>query len=155
MLIFIGVPAQVIWLARRRWSDYGVTLANWPFNLEIGLNAYLVLLIPFFLGFGGTMLLKTNYNSLPGALIMCTTYLAAITVMLLIFHSKEKRLRKNPSGRTNLIVIVILLLFPIIIALAMRRLGLGSLDNFLRVVLWDYSRENRQPAGAGHCSRSA
>jgi hypothetical protein len=41
MFIFVGIPALVIWLARRDWAEYGVSLANWQTNLDIGIKSYL------------------------------------------------------------------------------------------------------------------
>ncbi|NTU55285.1 MAG: hypothetical protein HGA79_03445, partial [Anaerolineales bacterium] len=33
-ILFIAIPALVIWLARRNWADYGVSLADWQTNLD-------------------------------------------------------------------------------------------------------------------------
>ena len=57
-LLFIGLPAVVIWLTHRNWSDYGISLSNWQTNLEIGIKAYLVRLIPIVFGMGGAALLQ-------------------------------------------------------------------------------------------------
>ena len=35
MFIFVGIPALVIWLTRRDWAEYGVSLADWQTNLDI------------------------------------------------------------------------------------------------------------------------
>ena len=44
-ILFIAIPALVIWLARRNWTEYGVSFSNWQTNLDIGIKAYLVRII--------------------------------------------------------------------------------------------------------------
>lgn len=129
--IFAGVPALLIWLTRRRWADYGVTLENWRTSLDIGMKAYLVdLIFPLMIGFGTVFLLGTNYQSLPGGLVIALTELIAIFIMLLLLK-KQKPAR---SGRTNLIVIGLLLLLPIVVALAVRKLSLIVVST----VIWQF-----------------
>lgn len=38
MLLWIGLTALVISLSRRSWSEFGVSSAQWPNNLDIGIN---------------------------------------------------------------------------------------------------------------------
>lgn len=45
MLFFVGIPALVIWLTRRNWAEYGVSLAQWQLGLDLGIKAYLVRII--------------------------------------------------------------------------------------------------------------
>ncbi len=129
-LVFVGVPAIILWLARRRWADYGVTLADWPTNLDIGLKAYLVAFIPMVLGLGGTALLKTSYTSIAGGALMAGTELMAIGVMLWIL----RRQKPVASGRTNLMVTALLLLLPILMALALGKLSVVIVST----VIWQF-----------------
>ncbi len=123
-LFFAGVPAAVIWLTRRRWADYGVTLKNWPVNLEIGMRAYLVAFIPIVLGLGGSVLLRSDYKSLRGGLLIAFTEIIAIAVMLWTLRRMPQPEKATTQARTNLIVIGLLLLFPIALAWAMNKLTL-------------------------------
>ncbi|HOU13639.1 MAG TPA: CPBP family intramembrane metalloprotease [Anaerolineae bacterium] len=132
-LIQMGVPLIVIWLTRRRWADYGVTLAGWQNNLDIGIKAYLVRIIPYVLGIGGTMLLKLDYRMFPGGLLVALTEIAGIAVLLGVLRrqSEEKALA---SVRSNVIVMVALLFLPILVGLAMRRLTLIVVST----VVWQF-----------------
>ncbi|HNT78325.1 MAG TPA: CPBP family intramembrane metalloprotease [Anaerolineae bacterium] len=132
-LIQMLVPLAALWLTRRRWSDYGVTLAGWQNNLDIGIKAYLVRIIPVALGLGGAALVKLDYRTLPGGAVVALAELLGIAVMLWVLrrHSEEKALA---GARTNLIVLAALLLFPILVGLAMRRLTLIIVST----VVWQF-----------------
>jgi hypothetical protein len=127
------VPLAALWLTRRRWSDYGVTLAGWQNNLDIGIKAYLVRIIPVALGLGGAALVKLDYRTLPGGAVVALAELLGIAVMLWVLrrHSEEKALA---AARTNLIVLAVLLLFPILVGLALRRLTLIIVST----VVWQF-----------------
>lgn len=127
--LFIAIPALVIWATRRRWADYGIGLLDWPTNLDIGIKAYLVRIIPvgallvaLFLGLG--------YASLAGGLIISVGEFLAIALMLWLLQ-KQKNIA---SGKSNLIVTGLLLLFPILVGLAMGRLTLVVVST----VLWQF-----------------
>jgi len=132
-LLQMGVPLVVIWLTRRRWSDYGVTLAGWQNNLDIGIKAYLVRMIPLGLGIGGAALLKLDYRALPGGALVALAEIMGIAVMLWVLRrqSEEKALA---SVRSNLIALIVLLLLPILVGLAMRRLTLIVVST----VVWQF-----------------
>ncbi len=132
-LFQMGAPLAVIWLSRRPWADYGVTLTGWQNNLDIGIKAYLVRIIPYILGIGATMLLKLDYRTLPGGVLVALTEIAGIAVMLwaLRRQSEEKALA---SARSNVITLVVLLLLPILIGLVMRRLTLIVVST----VVWQF-----------------
>jgi membrane protease YdiL (CAAX protease family) len=127
--LFIAVPALVIWLARRRWADYGVTLADWPTNLDIGIKAYLVRFIS--VGALGVVLsLGIGYTSLKGGAIIAFAELAAIVLMIWVLQ----RQKTVVSGKTNLIVTGLILLFPILFGLAMNRLTVIVVST----VIWQF-----------------
>ena len=132
-LLQMGVPLVVIWLTRRQWADYGVTLAGWQNSLDIGIKAYLVRMIPLVLGIGGAAMLKLDYRTLPGGAVVALTEIAGIAVMLWVLRhqSEEKALT---SVRSNLIVMVALLLLPILVALTMHRLTLIVVST----VVWQF-----------------
>lgn len=132
-LIQMVVPLAVIWLARRRWADYGLTLAGWQINLDVGIKAYLVRIIPVALGLGGAALLKLDYRALPGGLVVALAEVLGIAVMLWVLH-RQREDKALASARSNLIVIGLLLLLPILIALTMRRLTLLIVST----VIWQF-----------------
>ncbi|NOH02489.1 MAG: CPBP family intramembrane metalloprotease [Chloroflexi bacterium] len=119
MLIFVGIPALVIWLTRRNWAEYGFSLADWQTNLDIGIKAYLVRLIPYGIGVGGAAWLALDANKISGGAFVALTEVVGVAVMLWVLN----RQKPVKSGRGNVIVTVALLLFPIGVALAMNKLS--------------------------------
>lgn len=132
-LIQMAVPLVVIWLTRRRWADYGLTLAGWPIDLDVGIKAYLVRIIPIVLGLGGTAMLKLDYRALPGGLVVALAEMLGIAVMLWVLR-RQREDKALASARSNLIVSGLLLLLPILVALAMRRLTLLIVST----VVWQF-----------------
>lgn len=131
-LLFVAVPALILWLTRRRWADYGVTPVNWQSNLDVGMSAYVVMFIPWIAGFGGLQLLRTDYRTLAGGLILSIAFIAAIAVMLRVLRTFG---RKPPtSARGNLIVLGGILAFPILVALAMGRVSVVIVST----IVWQF-----------------
>ena len=122
-LIFVGVPALFLWLMRRDWVTYGITRAGWQLNLDVGIKAYLVRLIPVVLGLGTALWFGLGYASLPGGAIIALAELLGIAVMLRLLGrlNEAKAIR---SARANLLTIGLLLLFPLGVALAMEKLSI-------------------------------
>ena len=128
-ILFIAIPALLIWLARRTWVDYGVTLTDWPTNLDIGIKAYLVRFIS--VGALGVVLsLGIGYESLQGGAIIALAELIVIAIVVMVLQ-KQKTVT---SGKTNLIVTGLILLFPIFVGLAMNRLTLIVVST----VVWQF-----------------
>lgn len=120
MFIFVGIPALLIWLTRRDWAEYGVSLADWQTNLDIGIKAYLVRIIPYVFGVGGAMWLMLDRNELSGGAFVALMEAVGLAVMLWVLNCRKPM----KSGRGNVIVTILLLLFPILLALAMNKLSL-------------------------------
>ncbi len=130
MLILAGIPLLAAWLTRRRWAEYGVSLANWPTNLDIGLKAFLVALIPMVLGVGVAMQVGWDYRRINGGVFAALMEVVALALMIWLLN-RQKRVA---SGRRNLISILVLLLLPIGVALA-----LGKLSAVLAsTVVWQF-----------------
>lgn len=129
-LLFIVLPALVIWLGRRNWADYGVSLANWRTNLDVGIKAFLVSIIPFVLGVSGAAALNLDYRQLAGGAWIALTNIAAIALMIWILN----RHKPVASGRPNVILIAVLLVLPIAMALWMRKLSLIIIST----VIWQF-----------------
>lgn len=128
-ILFIAIPALVIWLALRNWADYGVSLADWQTNLDIGIKAYLVR----FISVGAlvaTLMIGIGYASLRGGLLIAVAEIIAIALMLWIL-ARQKTVQ---NGKPNLIITGLLLLFPILVGLAMNRLTLIVIST----VIWQF-----------------
>lgn len=128
-ILFIAIPALVIWLARRNWADYGVSLADWQTNLDIGIKAYLVR----FISVGAlvaTLMLGIGYASLKGGLLISIADVFAIALMLWIL-ARQKAVQ---NGTKNLVITALILLFPILVGLAMNRLTLIVVST----VVWQF-----------------
>ncbi len=130
MLFFVGIPALVIWLARRNWAEFGVSGANWRTNLDTGMKAYLVQCIPLVFGLGGATLLMLDTNDISGGAFVALMSAIGLAVMVWVMN----RQKPVESGRANLIVTGLLLLFPIGLALAMRKLSVVVVST----VIWQF-----------------
>ena len=130
MFWWIAVPAFLIWLPRRNWAEYGVSLANWPTNLDIGIKAFLVAFIPLAFGLGGAMQLGLDINQLGGGLFVALMEVICLALMVWILN----RQKPVKSGRRNVISVVLLLLFPILVALARGRLSVVVVST----VVWQF-----------------
>jgi membrane protease YdiL (CAAX protease family) len=129
MLWWVAVPALIIWLSRRNWAAYGISSENWPTNLDIGIKAFLVAFIPM-VGLGGAMQLGLDVNQVSGGLFMAMMELIGLALMVWILN-RQKPVR---SGRRNVLSIVLLLLLPVLVALAMGRLSLVIVST----VVWQF-----------------
>lgn len=128
-ILFIAIPALVIWLTRRNWAEYGVSLAEWQTNLDIGIKAYLVRIISVG-ALVAALLLGIGYTSLKGGLLISIADVLAIALMLWIL-ARQKTVQ---NGKPNLIITGLLLLFPILVGLAMNRLTLIVVST----VIWQF-----------------
>jgi membrane protease YdiL (CAAX protease family) len=130
MLWWVAVPALLIWLPRRNWAEYGVSLVNWQTNLDIGIKAYLVAFIPLVFGVGGAMQMGLDTNQVSGGLFVAMVEVVALAVMVWILN----RQKPVKSGRRNVITTFLLLLLPIVVALAMSRMSLVIVST----VVWQF-----------------
>lgn len=133
MFLFVAVPASFLFITRRDWAEYGVHLRDWQLNLDIGIKAYLVRIIPVVFLLGTTVWLGMNYRTLPGGALIALGEVLGIAVMLVVLNSSQPD-RAVSSARNNLIVILLLLLFPILLAAVMGRLSLLIVST----VLWQF-----------------
>ncbi len=149
-LLQFVIPVLIIALARRNWADYGFTTRQWPESTEVGLNAYLLALIPF-----GVMLLMRflgiGYQDILGGTILgaCSIVILLLLLKILAHRDSARAIgtiptpslsvaspetavaardrptnaapsSQNALGRKNLIIIGILIAFPILLSLAIR-----------------------------------
>ncbi len=105
MVAFVGIPALVIWLTRRDWARYGVSLRDWPTNLDIGIKVYLIRLIPIVVGMGGALVLGLDTRRLTGGAWVALMEVLAVAVTIWVMQ----RQRPVRSGRPNLVIVLLLL----------------------------------------------
>ncbi|HLF75150.1 MAG TPA: CPBP family intramembrane glutamic endopeptidase [Anaerolineales bacterium] len=130
MFIFVGIPALVMWLTRRDWAEYGVSLVDWQTNLDIGIKAYLARIIPYVFGVGGAMWLMLDRDKVSGGAFVALMEIVGLAVMLWVLN----RQKPMKSGRGNLIITCLLLLFPILLALTMNELSVAIVST----VVWQF-----------------
>jgi len=130
MVPFVGIPALIIWLGRREWADFGISLANWPTNLDIGIKAFLVRAIPLVLGSGLAGLLSLPRDVPRRGAILGLFEILAIVVILWLIRSQKP----VGSGRRNVITVGLLLLIPLIIAVAVGQFGVVIIST----VFWQF-----------------
>lgn len=130
MALVVAIPALVIWLAHRSWADYGVSLAMWPTNLDIGIKAFLVSFLPFAVGRYVPAMLGWEAGSLATGLFKALMEITALALIVWLMN----RQKPVASGRRNLITIGLLLMFPILLALLVGRLSLVVVST----VIWQF-----------------
>lgn len=137
-ILLIAVPVTILLVTRRDVAAYGFTLRSWREQVDLGLVAYLLALIPWAIGMGLIMLLGSSYTALPGACLLVAAYLFETWLLLVILRRRERQARAHTrsrlAGRGNLVIIVVLLVLPLLLA-AMR----GTLDaNLGSTVVWQF-----------------
>jgi membrane protease YdiL (CAAX protease family) len=126
---FVALPALVIWLARRNWAEYGVSLReNWRTNLDVGIKAFVVLIIPHGIGRSGAYFL--GLNSPTRDIVIDITWVIAIAVMIWVMN----RHKPVASGSNNLVLIAVLLLLPILMALWVNKLSVVVVST----IVWQF-----------------
>lgn len=130
MLLFVAITALVIVLTRRKWGEYGVAGLSWPANLDLGIKAYLVRIIPVVLGLGGAAWLGLNSVELGGGAFVAAFEFIALAVMVVVL----RRNQAVKSGRKNVIATFLFLLLPAGVALAMGKLSLVIVST----VVWQF-----------------
>jgi len=128
LICFVILPAVVIWLTRRNWEEYGVSLKDWRTNLDIGIKAFVVLIIPHGIGRSGAYFLGLNPPTRD--IVIDITWVIAIAVMIWVMN----RHKPVASGRNNLILIAVLLLLPILIALWVNKLSVVVVST----IVWQF-----------------
>jgi uncharacterized protein len=123
MFIFVCIPALIIWLTRRNWAEYGVTLAEWQTNLDLGIKAYLVRIIPVSFLLLTILWFKMDYRTFPGGAITTLGEIIGIAIMLFIL-GHQQAVKASSTARSNVITIILLFLFPIVLAGMMGKLSL-------------------------------
>lgn len=125
---FVVIPALVIWLTRRNWAEYGVSLTDWRTNLDIGIKAFVVTIIPYLVGRVGGRIMGLNSQILD--VFIDITWVIAIAVMIWVLN----RHKFVASGRNNLILTALFLLLPIFIALVMKKLSVVIVST----IVWQF-----------------
>ena len=132
-IVFVGMPILAIWLFRRDWVEYGFTLANWQTNLDVGIKAYLVRMIPMGVFLGAIIWLKVDYRNFPGGIVVTLGEVIGIALMLWVLN-RQQEAKAIASARSNVITAILLFIFPIALALVMGKLSLIVVST----VVWQF-----------------
>lgn len=132
-IVFVGIPILAIWLFRRNWAEYGFTFAGWQNNLDIGIKAYLVRMIPMGVFLGAIIWLKADYRSLSGGTVIAVGEVIGIALMLWVL-SRQQESKAMASAKSNVVTTILLFCFPIVLALGMRKLSLIVVST----VVWQF-----------------
>ncbi len=130
MLVWIGIVALVIWLTRRGWAAYGISSMNWRTNLDIGVKAYLIRIIPVVVGGFGAAWLGVKPNSFGGFAFSTLVWGVCLALIIWVF----RRQVEVKSGRANLILSLVLLLLPVGVALFYGKLSLVIIST----IFWQF-----------------
>lgn len=133
MLVFVGVPALFLLITRRDWTEYGVNLKDWQWDLDLGIKAYLVRLVPVSVFLAVTLWVGMDYRNLPGGSLIAAGEILGIAVMLGVLNRSHPE-KAIAAVHTNIVVMILLLLFPILLAAVMRKLFLMV----ILTVLWQF-----------------
>jgi len=129
-LLWIGIIVLVILLTRRSWTEYGVSAMNWQTNLDIGIKAYLVRIIPIVFGGFGAAWLGLDTAKIDGVAFVALTWVIALALMVWVLnHHKPVK-----SGRANIIATLLFLVLPIGVGLALGKLSLVIIST----VIWQF-----------------
>jgi len=132
-IVFVGIPLLAILLFRRGWAEYGFTLADWQNNLDIGIKAYLVRMIPIGIFLGAIIWLKADYRTFPGGAVIAMGEVIGIALMLWVLN-RQQEAKALASAKNNVITAILLFLFPIALGLVMGRLSLIVVST----VVWQF-----------------
>jgi membrane protease YdiL (CAAX protease family) len=132
-VVFVGIPLLTIWLFRRNWAEYGFTLLNWQINLDVGIKAYLVRIIPMGVFLGAIIWLDADYRTFPGGAVIAMGEVIGIALMLWVLN-RQQEAKALASAKNNVITTILLFLFPIALALVMGRLSLIVVST----VVWQF-----------------
>jgi hypothetical protein len=97
---------------RRNWAEDGITLIGWQLNLDTGIKAYLVRIIPMVFGIETVLWLGLGYKDLPGGAIVALTEIIVIAIMLWALNCQNE-IKAITSARNNVITMILLLFFPL------------------------------------------
>lgn len=132
-IIFVGIPVLAICLFHRNWAEYGFTLTGWQNNLDIGIKAYLVRMIPMGFFLGAIIWLKMDYRNFPGGVVVALGEVIGIALMLRVLN-RQQEAKAMASATNNIITTILLFLFPIVLALVMGKLSLIIVST----VVWQF-----------------
>ncbi|MCU0521213.1 MAG: CPBP family intramembrane metalloprotease [Anaerolineae bacterium] len=130
MAFYVGIPIVAVVLTRQKWSEYGVSSADWRTNLDTGIKATIVRTIPTLLGWWGVGFLGLSQSSLGAGVIEACLWIVALALIIGIL----RRQTPKSSARGNLTMIGLFLLLPIGVGLAMSKLNLVVVST----IVWQF-----------------
>jgi CAAX protease family protein len=129
-LLIIGLVTFVMLLTRRGWAEYGVSVKNWPSDLDLGFKAYLIRILPAVAATFGPAWLGLKLSEVKQGIFDLLPWIIAIVLIIWVLN----RHKEVKSGRTNVIATAVFLIFPIGLALAFNKLSLVIVST----VIWQF-----------------
>jgi len=135
--LWFVIPALMIFGLRRKPSDYGITTEKAPESIDLAFSAFPYFVLTF-AGYVVLMIVGWTYLEPLGALVMTGIFLLSTFLIVRLISAKYSAFGdiqiSEKTHRNNIIVLIILLMFPILLAIA-----LGSLSvAVLHTVIWQF-----------------
>ncbi|MBD3159321.1 MAG: CPBP family intramembrane metalloprotease [Candidatus Lokiarchaeota archaeon] len=135
--LWFVIPALMIFGLRRKPSNYGITTEKAPESIDLAFSAFPYFLLTF-AGYVTLMIGGWSYLEPLGALLMTGIFLLSTFLVARLISTKynafdEMKLPKE-KHRNNVVVLIILLMFPILLAVALDSLSVAV----LHTVIWQF-----------------
>ena len=130
----IVFPMFIIWILKRKWSNYGFNILNFRTVIHYGfIGALLMLLLGA--GFGFLQSRGINQNGMNGSLILSVVAIIMITLFILAARLSKKKEDRNRDFKFRLtykpLVLIVMVSCPIVIAI-IRGSNIGG------IIAWDF-----------------
>lgn len=132
--LWFVIPCTIIIAAKRSLGAYGLKSKNLRKDIELGLNAFLVLLITF-VGYASLSVLGWSYIEPNGALLLTGAFLLALVLMIFMLERTDKE-NEAKSGKFygNILFIIVLLMLPLLGGALMEKLTFLLIST----VIWQF-----------------
>lgn len=130
-VLLILVPLVILLLTGRSLQAYGITLEGWRQGLSVGMKCYLMRFVPL-----GTLLVMQLFGYIYTELIASAAIAVGQIAAILVFlrYVGRQPLDDDISPRTDLAILMVLLLLPIVAGYAVNRLSLQVVST----VVWQF-----------------
>jgi hypothetical protein len=133
-LLWFIVPILIISIFQKDFSSFGIKPKNGSYSVNLGMNAFVVLLIVNF-GYLILMFLSLHFSSPFGSMVITGCFIIAF---FLIFTTKKNKIEEQQEAtkklKSNLIIIPILLALPIVLSVFMNKFS----QTLMLTVIWQF-----------------
>lgn len=136
-ILWFIIPLLLIFGLRRKPKNYGLTLEGASKNIDLTMSAFGFFILTN-VGFFAVVLLGWSYLEPIGALVITGFFIVSLIFIVRLISSKYKDFRDvqipTKTHRTNVLVILILLLMPILLGLVLNKLTI----TLVSTVIWQF-----------------